>query len=107
MSTHTGTHLIFHKEVRNTHGGGGASSTIGAGPHSSSCTKLNSKCNKDLNERPDTLNVIEEKMGIVLNSLLQERTLSARGLIVKIYKELKKMNIKKTIQLKINNGIQT
>ena len=33
--------------------------------------------------------------------------ISARGLIIKIYKELKNMNIKKTTQLKINNGEQT
>jgi hypothetical protein len=32
-------------------------------PHLSPCTKLKSKCFKDLNIKPDTLNLIEEKVG--------------------------------------------
>lgn len=47
-------------------------------PHLSSCTKLISKGIKDLNERPDTLNMIEEKMGIVLNSLVQAKNFLKR-----------------------------
>jgi hypothetical protein len=32
-------------------------------PYLSLCTKLKSKCIKDLNRKPDTLNLIEEKVG--------------------------------------------
>ena len=32
-------------------------------PYLSPCTKLKSKCNKDFNIQPDTLNLIEEKVG--------------------------------------------
>jgi hypothetical protein len=32
-------------------------------PYLSSCTKLKSKCVKDLNTKPGTLNLIEEKEG--------------------------------------------
>lgn len=32
-------------------------------PYLSSCTKLKSKCIKDLSIKPDTLNLIEEKVG--------------------------------------------
>jgi hypothetical protein len=32
-------------------------------PYLSACTKLKSKCVKDLNIKPDTLNLIEEKVG--------------------------------------------
>lgn len=36
-------------------------------------TKQNFKLIKDLNMRPDTLNLIKEKLGVRLNSLAQER----------------------------------
>ena len=37
----------------------------------SPCTKFKSKWNKDLNIKPDSLNLIEEKEGKSLNSLAQ------------------------------------
>ena len=33
------------------------------GPYFSPCTKLKFKCIKDLNIKPDTLNLVEEKLG--------------------------------------------
>ena len=42
-------------------------------PYLSPCTKLNSERIKDLNKRSDTLNLIEGKWGIVLDSLSQEK----------------------------------
>ena len=44
-------------------------------PYVSSCTIVKSKCNKDLNEKPNTVNTvnqIEEKMENILNALTQE-----------------------------------
>lgn len=41
-------------------------------PYVSSCTIVKSKCNKDLNEKPDTVNQIEEKMENILDALTQE-----------------------------------
>ena len=41
-------------------------------PYLSPCTKLKSKWIKDLNIKPDTLNLTEKKVGIVLNALVQE-----------------------------------
>ena len=40
-------------------------------PYLSSCTKLKSKWIKDLNIKPDTLNLIEEKVVKSLNSLAE------------------------------------
>jgi hypothetical protein len=40
-------------------------------PYLSPCAKLKSKWIKDLNIKPDTLNLIEEKVGKSLNSLAQ------------------------------------
>jgi hypothetical protein len=84
------------------------------------CTKLKTKCTKDFNIKPDTLNLIEEKVGKSLeligtggNFLIRilmalrptveklvtyrlkkknfTNPISDRGLIFKIYKELKKL----------------
>jgi hypothetical protein len=41
-------------------------------PYLSPCSKLKSKWIKDLNIKSDTLNLIEEKVGNSLNSLVQE-----------------------------------
>jgi hypothetical protein len=111
-------------------------------PYLSPYTKLKSKCIKDLNIKPDTLNLIEEKVGKSLELIgtggnFLNRTLMAhalrsrvdkwdlmklenfckanrqptdlekiftnptsdRGLISKIYKELKKLTTKKPNKL--------
>jgi hypothetical protein len=81
--------MSFGREARYTHWERPASSTNGAGqtgtlhvkriqidPYLLPCTKLNSKWTKDLNTKPDTLNLIEEqkrKWKIALNSLEQEK----------------------------------
>jgi len=54
-------------------------------PYLSSCTKLKSKCLKDLNIKPDALNLIEEKVGNSLEHLgignnFLNRTLMAQAL---------------------------
>ena len=78
------------------------------------CTKLNSKWIKDLNIKPGTLNLIEEKVGNsfefistrkhFLNRIALAQTVRStikwnfstdRGLKPKIHKELKKLNQKK------------
>jgi hypothetical protein len=43
-------------------------------PYLSPCTKLKFKCIKDLNIKPDILNLIEEKMGNSLEHIVQEIT---------------------------------
>ena len=125
-------------------------------PYLSPCTKLKSKWIKDLNIKPATLNLIEEKVGSTLEcigtgdhflnitpaaqtlretinkwDLLKLKSFckakdmvnktkrqptewekiftnptSDRGLISKIYKELKKLVIKRTNN-PIKNGVQT
>jgi hypothetical protein len=75
-SPHTYGHLIFDKEAKNIFGKKKASFNkwgwsnwlsvcrrIKIDPYLSPCTKLKSKWIKDLNIKPDTLNVIEEKVG--------------------------------------------
>ena len=39
-------------------------------PYLSPCTKLKSKSIKDLNIKPDTLNLIEEKVGNILECIV-------------------------------------
>ena len=68
--------MIFDKEAKKYNGKKKASSITGAGltgswyvekmkidPYLSPCTKLKSKWIKDLNIKPDTLHLIEEKVG--------------------------------------------
>jgi hypothetical protein len=83
MNLHTYGHLIFDKGTKTTQwgvGGETAFSTNGAGssdcmskmqiePFLSPCTKLKSKWIKDLHIKPDTLSLIETKVGKVLECL--------------------------------------
>ena len=60
-------------------------------PYLSLCTKLKSKCIKDLNRKPDTLNLIEEKVGKSLELIgtggnFVNRTTMAHALKSKINK---------------------
>jgi hypothetical protein len=67
MNPHTYGHLIFDKEAKTIHWGKKkktAFSTNGAGStFLSPYTKLKSKWIKNLHIKPDTLNLIEEKVG--------------------------------------------
>ena len=62
-------------------------------------TKLKSKWIKNLNIKPDTLNVIEDKIGnsleyLVLGKISWIQNTNGLGSMIKIYKELKKLDSK-------------
>ena len=75
VNPHTGGHLIFAKPKPYKGGGGSvfnkhcwsnrmsASRQLQIDPHLSPCATLKSKWIKDLNIKPDTLILIEEKVG--------------------------------------------
>ena len=80
MKIHTPVDTLVLLKKPETHNGKKKASSInGAGltarrrmqidPYLSPCTKLKSMWIKDLNLKPDALNLIGEKVGITLNSL--------------------------------------